>query len=196
MTLPALATQEVTQMLLDWSEGDQQALDRLIPVVYGELRRLASRQLRRERADHTLQTTALIHEAYFKLIEQRNVRWQNRAHFFGIAAQLMRRILVDHARTRHRAKRGGAAVRVPLEEVVVAAEGLNINLVSLDEALTRLAAVDPRQGRIVELRFFGGLSVEETAEVLRVSAATVKNDWSVAKAWLHRELLRGEGRDT
>ena len=196
MTIPASAPQEVTQMLLDWSLGDQQALDRLIPVVYGELRRLASRHLRRERADHTLQTTALIHEAYLKLIEQRNVRWQNRAHFFGIAAQLMRRILVDHARTRHRVKRGGAAMRVPLEEVVVAAEGLNINLVSLDEALTRLAAVDSRQGRIVELRFFGGLSVEETAEVLRVSAATVKNDWSMAKAWLRRELLRGEGRDT
>ena len=196
MTTAASAPQEVTQMLLDWSKGDQQALARLIPVVYGELRRLASRNLRRERADHTLQTTALIHEAYLKLIKQRNVRWQNRAHFFGIAAQLMRRILVDHARTRHRVKRGGAAMRVPLQEVVIAAEGLNINLVSLDEALTRLAAVDPRQGRIVELRFFGGLSVEETAEVLRVSAATVKNDWSVAKAWLHRELLRGEGRDT
>ena len=196
MTTAASAPQEVTQMLLDWSKGDQQALARLIPVVYGELRRLASRNLRRERADHTLQTTALIHEAYLKLIKQRNVRWQNRAHFFGIAAQLMRRILVDHARTRHRAKRGGAAMRVPLEEVVVAAEGLNINLVSLDEALTRLAAVDPRQDRIVELRFFGGLSVEETAEVLGVSAATVKNDWSVAKAWLHRELSRGEGRDT
>lgn len=196
MTTAASAPQEVTQMLLDWSKGDQQALARLIPVVYGELRRLASRNLRRERADHTLQTTALIHEAYLKLIKQRNVRWQNRAHFFGIAAQLMRRVLIDHARTRHRVKRGGAAMRVPLEEVVIAAEGLNINLVSLDEALTRLAAVDPRQGRIVELRFFGGLSVEETAEVLRVSAATVKNDWSVAKAWLHRELLRGEGRDT
>lgn len=196
MTTAASAPQEVTQMLLDWSKGDQQALARLIPVVYGELRRLASRNLRRERADHTLQTTALIHEAYLKLVEQRNVRWQNRAHFFGIAAQLMRRVLIDHARTRHRVKRGGAAMRVPLEEVVIAAEGLNINLVSLDEALTRLAAVDPRQGRIVELRFFGGLSVEETAEVLRVSAATVKNDWSVAKAWLHRELLRGEGRDT
>jgi RNA polymerase sigma factor (TIGR02999 family) len=124
------------------------------------------------------------------------VRWQNRAHFFGIAAQLMRRILVDHARTRHRVKRGGTAMRVPLEEVVVAAEGLNINLVSLDEALTRLAAADSRQCRIVELRFFGGLSVEQTAEVLRVSPATVKNDWSVAKAWLRRELLRGEGRDT
>lgn len=194
--MPASAPQEVTQMLLDWSNGDQRALDRLIPVVYGELHRLASRHLRHERADHTLQTTALIHEAYLKLIEQRNVRWQNRAHFFGIAAQLMRRILVDHARTRHRVKRGGAALRVPLEEVVVAAEGLDINLVGLDEALTRLAAVDPRQGRIVELRFFGGLSVEETAEVLRVSPATVKNDWSVAKAWLRREQLRGEGRDT
>ncbi|HSB08025.1 MAG TPA: sigma-70 family RNA polymerase sigma factor [Blastocatellia bacterium] len=196
MTIRASAPQEVTQMLLDWSQGDQQALDRLIPVVYGELRRLASRHLRRERADHTLQTTALIHEAYLKLVEQRNVQWQNRAHFFGIAAQLMRRILVDHARTRHRVKRGGAAMRVPLEEVVVAAEGLNINLVSLDEALTKLAGVDSRQCRTVELRFFGGLSVEETAEVLRVSAATVKNDWSVAKAWLRRELLRGEGRDT
>ena len=196
MTIPASAPQEVTQMLLDWSQGDQQALDRLIPVVYAELRRLASRHLRRERADHTLQTTALIHEAYLKLIEQRNVQWQNRAHFFGIAAQLMRRILVDHARTRHRVKRGGAAMRVPLEEVVVAVEGLNINLVSLDEALTRLATIDSRQGRIVELRFFGGLSIEESAEVLGISAATVKNDWSVAKAWLRRELLRGEGRDT
>jgi RNA polymerase sigma factor (TIGR02999 family) len=183
-------------MLLDWSQGDQQALDRLIPVVYGELRRLASRHLRRERADHTLQTTALIHEAYLKLVEQRNVQWQNRAHFFGIAAQLMRRILVDHARTRHRVKRGGAATRVPLEEVLVAAEGLNINLVSLDEALTKLAGVDSRLCRTVELRFFGGMSVEETAEVLRVSAATVKNDWSMAKAWLRRELLRGERRDT
>ena len=182
---------QMTQLLHDWSDGDREALDKLIPIVYEELRRQAARYLQRERPGHTLQTTALIHEAYLRLIDQKNVQWQNRAHFFGIAAQLMRRILVDHARSRQAAKRGGSDIKLPLEEAMIVAERREVNLVALDEALDRLAAIDPQQSRVVELRFFSGLSVEETAEVLGVSTRTIKRDWNVAKAWLWREISEG-----
>jgi len=181
---------EITLWLQEWSSGKEDALEAMMPIVYAELHRQASNYLRRERTGHTLQATALINEAYLKLIDQREVNWKNRAHFFGIAAQAMRRILVDHARSRHRTKRGGAAENLPLEaaEFAVSPSGTNVDLVALDEALTRLADLDERQSRIVELRFFSGMSVEETAEVLGVSTATVKNDWRTAKAWLFQEL--------
>jgi RNA polymerase sigma factor (TIGR02999 family) len=178
----------ITELLVGYGRGDKEALDQLMPVVYDELRRQAARYLRREQAGHTLQTTALIHEAYMRLVDQRNVQWQNRAHFFGIAAQLMRRILVDHARTKKRVKRGGSDVRVSLGDAAVAVKGQDLDVVALDEALDRLARVDEQQSRVVELRFFSGLTVEETAEVMGISKATVKRDWSMAKAWLHREL--------
>jgi RNA polymerase sigma factor (TIGR02999 family) len=180
--------QNVTELLIGWSKGDKEALDGLVPLVYEELRRQASRYLRHERVGHTLQTTALIHEAYLRLIDQKNVHWQNRAHFFGIAAQLMRRILVDHARTKKRAKRGGSNIRVSFVEAEAMAQGPDLDIVALDEALERLAAIDEQQSRIVELKFFSGLTVDETAEVLGISPATVKRDWSMAKAWLHREV--------
>jgi RNA polymerase sigma factor (TIGR02999 family) len=188
----AQAAENVTELLITWGNGDRAALDRLIPLVYDELRKQAANYLRRERPGHTLQTTALIHEAYLRLVDQRNVHWQNRAHFFGIAAQLMRRILVDHARSRGRSKRGGSQIRVSLDEKLAFTRGRDLDLVALDEALTRLAGLDPQQSRIVELRFFSGLSVEETAAVLGISPATVKRDWSVAKAWLHREISGDE----
>jgi len=178
----------VTALLLDWSDGNKESLDKLIPVVYHELRRQAARHLRRERREHTLQTTGLIHEAYLRLIDQKNVRWQNRAHFFGIAAKLMRQILVDHARKNQAAKRGGMDIKLSLEEATLISKGRDMNLMALDEALTRLATIDPRKGRVVELRYFGGLTMDETAEVLEVSLATTKHDWSMAKAWLRREL--------
>jgi RNA polymerase sigma factor (TIGR02999 family) len=181
-------SQNVTQLLIGWSKGDKEALDALLPLVYEVLRQQASRYLRRERVGHTLQTTALIHEAYLKLVDQKNVHWQNRAHFFGIAAQLMRRILVDHARSKKRAKRGGSDIRVSFNEANALAPVQDLDIVALDEALARLAEVDEQQSRIVELRFFSGLTVEETAEVLSISPATVKRDWSMAKAWLHREI--------
>jgi RNA polymerase sigma factor (TIGR02999 family) len=177
-------------MLRDWRNGDQEALEQLIPVVYDELHRQAARYLRREHPGHTLQTTALIHEAYLRLINQQNIEWQNRAHFYAIAARLMRQILVDHARRRQATKRGGSDIKVPLEEAMVISPGENVDLVALDEALTRLAAIDPQQSRIVELRYFSGLSVEETAEVLGVSSRTVKRDWKVAKAWLRQQIAR------
>jgi len=180
----------ITQLLTAWSAGDKAALDALIPVVYDELRRQASRYLRRERPGHTLQTTALINEAYLRLVDQKKTRWQNRAQFFGIAAQLMRRILVDHARARHRAKRGGSDIRVSLTDATAATSDETLDLVELDEALNRLAEIDPQQSKIVELRFFSGLNVEETAAALSISPATVKRDWSMAKAWLHREINR------
>jgi len=185
-------TQEITKMLHEWGTGKQDALDALLPLVYDELHRQASRFLRRERAGHTLQTTALIHEAYLKLIDQRDVDWKNRAHFFGIAAQTMRRILVDYARARHREKRGGAEENLPLEEAALLAvsEENGVDLIVLDKALTRLAEFDERQSRIVELRYFSGLSIEETAEVLHISRATVKSDWTIAKTWLRREITR------
>jgi RNA polymerase sigma-70 factor (ECF subfamily) len=180
--------QNVTQLLIGWSNGDKEALDKLVPLVYDELRRQAARYLRHERVGHTLQTTALIHEAYLRLVDQKNVHWQNRAHFFGIAAKLMRRILVDHARTKKRAKHGGSDIRVSLSDANLKAPGQDLDIVALDEALERLAAIDEQQSRIVELRFFSGLTVEETAEILSISTATVKRDWSMAKAWLHREI--------
>lgn len=180
--------QNVTELLNDWSKGNKEALDQLVPLVYDELRRQAARYLRREQVGHTLQTTALIHEAYLRLVDQRSVHWQNRAQFFGIAGQMMRRILVDHARTKKRAKRGGSDIRVSLDQAVSISSKKDLDIVALDEALGRLEEIDPQQSRIVELRFFSGLSVEETAAVLGISAATVKRDWSVAKAWLHREI--------
>ena len=184
-------SKQITGMLLEWSDGKQEALDALLPLVYDELHRQASRYLRRERIGHTLQTTALIHETYLKLIDQREVNWQNRAHFFGVASQAMRRILVDYAKARHREKRGGIGENLPLEAVTLAVSGeKGIDLESLDEALTRLAELDERQAKIVELRYFSGLSVEETAEVLRISTATVKNDWKSAKAWLYQEITK------
>jgi RNA polymerase sigma-70 factor, ECF subfamily len=185
-------SKEITAMLHDWSSGGkQEVLDALLPLVYDELHRQAARFLRRERIGHTLQTTALIHETYLKLIDQRTVNWQNRAHFFGIAAQAMRRILVDYAKARHREKRGGADENLPLEAATLAVSGeREIDLEELDQALTRLAAMDKRQASIVELRYFGGLSIEETAESLRISTATVKNDWKSAKAWLYQEITK------
>ncbi len=184
-----MPSQSVTRLLTAWSQGDEGALEKLIPLVYGELRRVAARRLRRERSDHTLQTTALVHEAYLHLVEQKRVKWQNRAHFFGVAANLMRRILVDHARARGAAKRGGGAWRVSVDETVAIAPGLrDPELIALDEALEELARFDPRQARIVELRFFGGLSLEETASLLGVSAITVSRDWSMARAWLHERI--------
>lgn len=177
---------EVTQLLLDWNNGDSAAVDKLMPLIYAELRQLAAGYLKRERRDHTLQPTALVHEAYLKLIEGRRVNWQNRAHFFGAAARLMRHILVDHARGRQAAKRGG--YKVSLNEGLAAAEPVDFDLLALDDALEQLAALDPQQSRVVELRYFGGLSIDETAEVLAVSPATVKRLWTSARAWLHRQL--------
>ncbi len=181
---------EITRLLVDWSNGDQGALERLTPLVYEELRRLAKRYLRQERAGHTLQSTALVHEAYLKLVAQHDVRWQNRAHFLGIAAQLIRRILVDYARTRYAEKRGADAPRLSLDEALAVPEGRDLDLVSRDDALKALAEFDERQSRIVELRFFAGLSIEETAQVLRLSPATIKREWTAAKAWLFREMTR------
>ena len=179
----------VTQLLKDWGEGDQAALDSLMPLVYGELRRLAGNYLRRERANHTLQATALVNEAYMRLVDQRNARWQNRAQFFGVAAQLMRRILVDHARLHQAQKRGGSdQQRLSLTDVERVAGQPNIDLLALHEALNELAEVDQQQARIVELKFFGGLSIEETAEVLGISHATVERDWKMARAWLRSKL--------
>jgi RNA polymerase sigma factor (TIGR02999 family) len=185
-------TKQVTALLAGWSNGDLQAREALMPLVYNELRQLAASHLRRERSDHTLQATALVHEAYLRLVEQDNVNWQNRHHFFGAAANLMRRILVDHARGHAAEKRGSGMARVPLTEAIAMSQQQPADLLALDESLTRLAAVDPQQGRIVELRVFAGLSVEETAEVLGVSPATVKRDWAVAKAWLLHEIRREE----
>jgi RNA polymerase sigma factor (TIGR02999 family) len=180
--------ENITELLASYGRGNKESLDQLMPIVYDELRRQAARYLRREQVGHTLQTTALIHEAYVRLVDQRNMQWQNRAHFFGIAAQMMRRILVDHARSKKRVKRGGSEIRVSFEDANVAAKGQDLDVVALDEALERLAQIDEQQSRVVELRFFSGLSVEETAEVMGISKSTVKRDWSMAKAWLHREL--------
>ena len=181
---------EVTRLLQQWSSGQEQALDRLMPQVHAELRKLAARYLRKERASHTLQPTALVNEAFLKLVDQRSVKWQNRAHFFGIAAQAMRRILVDHARAHGAGKRGGGDRRVSLDDVLAISGTVDIDVLALDEALTRLAAIDPQQSRIVELRYFGGLTMEETAEVMQISPATVGREWRMAKAWLFAELSR------
>ena len=182
---------EVTDLLLAWSNGSQAALDRLTPLVYEELHRLAHRHMRREyrfNQAHTMQTSALVNEAYVRLIDQRNVHWQNRAHFFSIASRLMRRVLVDHARAHHYAKRGGGTVKVSLDQAALVSQDRGAELVALDDALTNLAAIDQRKCQVVELRFFGGMSVEETAQALGVSPITVKRDWSTAKAWLHRAI--------
>jgi RNA polymerase sigma factor (TIGR02999 family) len=186
MTIPP--AKDVTQLLLDWSSGKREAMDELLPLVYNELRRLADRYLRRERSDHTLQATALVHEAYLKLIDQRNVQWQNRAHFFGVAAQAMRRILVDHARNHQAAKRGSGGQKISLDEGLMVTDERAAELVALDDALNELAAFDEQKGRIVELRFFGGLTIEETAEVLGIGTATVIREWRMAKAWLYQSV--------
>jgi RNA polymerase sigma factor (TIGR02999 family) len=179
---------EVTQLLVAWSNGDRVAGEELMPLVYDELHRLAHQYMRKERPDGILQTSALVNEAYLRLIDQKDVQWQNRAHFFGIAAQMMRRILVDHARGRQSAKRGGGAHLVPLDEGLIVSNERNAEVLALDETLKTLAALDKRKSQIVELRFFGGLSIEETAEVLAVSPGTVMRDWTLAKAWLLREM--------
>jgi RNA polymerase sigma factor (TIGR02999 family) len=180
--------QPVTELLVAWGNGDETARDELMPLVYRELHRLAHQYMKRENPGHTLQTSALVNEAFVKLVDQRDVHWRNRAHFFGIAAQLMRRILVDHARSRQYLKRGGGAHHVSFEEAAIVSQERAADVVALDDALTTLAAVDTRKSQIVELRFFGGLSIEETAEVLAVSPGTVMRDWTLAKAWLRREM--------
>ena len=181
---------EITAMLRAWSDGEQHASDDLIRAVYEQLRRQARRQLRRERRDHTLDTAALINEAYLKLVEQRSVRWQDRGHFFALAAELMRRVLVDHARTKHRQKRGGRDEAVELNELHLTSAPIDVDMIALDEALDRLAQLDEQQVRVVELRYFAGLGINETAELLKVSPASVKRDWAAAKAWLKHELTR------
>jgi RNA polymerase sigma factor (TIGR02999 family) len=179
----------ITQLLIRWKSGDQAALEKLMPLVYEELRRLAGNYLRRERQDHTLQPTALVNEAYLRLVDQRNANWQNRAQFYGIAAQLMRRILVDHARVKHAEKRGGSRQeRLSLSSAQELSAKPNLDVLALHEALEELASLDPQQARIVELKFFGGLSIEQTAEVLGVGHATVERDWKMARAWLRRKL--------
>ena len=180
----------VTQLLVEWRRGNQAALDELFPIVYDELRRLARSYLRQERPGHTLQPTALVHEAYLRLVGQRSVSWENRAQFFGLAAQMMRRILVNHALGRHAAKRGGDVRRIPLDDALEALESRHVDVIALDSALTALHVLDPRQSQIVELRFFGGLTVDETAEVVGISPATVKREWTAAKLWLLREIDR------
>lgn len=178
----------ITHLLKEWSDGDERALERLTPLVYEELRHQAARYLRRERPGHTLQTTGLIHEAYLRLVDAKDVDWQNRTHFFAIAANLMRRILVDHARRRDAEKRGGSQLRLTLNDGLAVAYETDVDLLAIDEALDKLSVIDPQQARVVELRFFSGLSVDETAAALGVSPKTVKRDWSVARAWLRREI--------
>jgi RNA polymerase sigma factor (TIGR02999 family) len=187
------SSSDVTQLLRRWSEGDAEALDRLLPLVYSELRRIAAKQLRRERQDHTLAPTALVHELYLQLVDQQRATWENRAHFFGLAATLMRRILVDHARARHARKRGGSATHLSLSDVVEddvgrGSDSAAMDVLAIDRGLARLATIDADQARIVELRFFAGLTVDEIAHVLRRSPRTVKHEWRLAKAWLYREL--------
>jgi RNA polymerase sigma factor (TIGR02999 family) len=187
---PASSTR-INRLLADWGRGNEEAREALIPVVYDELRRVARRHLRRERPDHTLQSAGLVHEAYLRLVRQETPQWQDRAHFFGVAAQLMRHILVDHARNHLAAKRGGGAPRLSLDSEKARAQKQEFDLVALDDALGKLITLDPQQGRLIELRFFGGLSIEETAVVLGISPATVKREWATARAWLRRELNRG-----
>jgi RNA polymerase sigma factor (TIGR02999 family) len=182
-------------LLRAWSDGDQSALEKLIPLVYDELRRLARRQMRRERAGHSLQTTALVNEAYMRLLDYKRMQWTDRAHFFAVSSQAMRRILVEHAR-RHNRKRGGDITHVSLDKAAVVGGEEEVDLLALDCALTGLARIDPRKAQIVEMRFFGGLSVEETAEVLKISAITVKRDWRAARAWLYHELVGGAADET
>ena len=182
------SSENVTELLVAWSDGDQAALDRLTPLVYNELHRLARRYMRRESPGHTLQTSALVNEAYIRLVDQRDVRWQNRSHFFGIAAQMMRRILVDHARSHGRAKRGGDAQRLSLDATVIMSKESVVDLVRIDEVLSKLAKFDPQKSRIVEMKFFGGLNTDEVAECLHVSSRTIEREWRKAKAWLKAAL--------
>ena len=184
----SLSSQNLTELLHEWQQGDKSALDKLTPLVYDELRRIAHRYVQRERDGHTLETTALVNEAYLRLIGQRKIAWQNRAHFFAVIAQVMRHILIDHARRRHYIKRGGLAQQVSLDDVSLMTRERAAELVALDEALNELAKLDPRKGRVVELRYFGGLSLEETADVLGVSVMTVRRDWRAAKAWLYKAV--------
>jgi RNA polymerase sigma factor (TIGR02999 family) len=179
---------DITQLLRDWSKGHQNAFDELLPIIYNELRHVAHNYLRRERDDHTLQTTALVHEAYLKLIDQKQVQWQNRAHFFAIAAQAMRRILIDNARRHAAVKRGEAPEKLSLEDVESISIGKDETLLALDEALQELEKIDPQQSRVIELRYFGGLTIEETAEVMNLSSATVKREWAMARAWLYKKI--------
>jgi RNA polymerase sigma factor (TIGR02999 family) len=189
MTQPS--THEVTQLLIEWSNGDKAALDKLMPLIHEELRRLAHHYMHRERGDHTLQTTALVNEAYLRLVNRKDVQWQNRTHFFAIAATLMRNILVDHARSHAYAKRGGGVPRTVFDEAIVASQKRATEVLALDDALKELAVFDPQQSQVVELRFFGGLTIEETADVLALSPATIKREWKTAKAWLYHELAKG-----
>lgn len=186
--LPTGDPEHVSELLAEWNSGDKTALDKLVPIIYDELKRQARRHMRRERPDHTLETSAIVHEAYIKLAEQRNVIWENRAHFFWLASEIMRRVLVDHARGKNRQKRGAGAEMLTLEPGLAAAPGSSVDLLELDEALKHLEATDRQQAKVVELKFFAGLNVEEIAETLGISIATVKRDWAVAKAWLSREL--------
>ena len=183
---------QVTELLVRWQGGDREALDALMPLVYSELRRLANSYLQRERSDHTLQSTALVHEAYVRMVDQNLPQWQNRAHFFAVAAQLMRQILVDYARSHRAAKRGGGACKVTLTDAASRPQRVDIDVVALDDALKSLAQIDPQQSRVVELRFFAGLSIEDTSEVLGISPSTVNRDWNTARVWLYRELDRRE----
>ncbi|HEY3138242.1 MAG TPA: sigma-70 family RNA polymerase sigma factor [Blastocatellia bacterium] len=183
---------QITGLLQDWRNGDQAAIDKLLPIVYDELRRLAAGFFRRERLNHTLEPTALVHEAYLHLVDQSRVGWENRAHFFGAAAKLMRRILIDHARGHNAAKRGGGEIRVSLADDVAVTKQRELDLITLDGALDELAVLDEQQSRIVEMRYFGGLSIEETAEVLAISPATVKREWNTARAWLYRRMKSDE----
>ena len=187
--------EDVTGLLLAWSDGDQAALDELMPLVYAELHLLAKRYMRREHPGHTLQTSALVNEAYMRLVDAHTVHWQNRAHFFAVSAQIMRRILVDFARARQNLKRGGGAQQITLDEGLVVSPERGADLIALDEALEKLAILNPRQSKVVELRYFGGLNEEEVAEALNVSSRSVRHDWTLARAWLYRELNRGSTND-
>lgn len=188
--MTTLSPHEVTELLVEWQRGDAAALDKLTPLVYDEIRRIAHRYLKRERNGHTLQTTELVNEAYMRLLGSQRIDWQNRAHFFGVTAQVMRRILIDHARRRRYAKHGGEARHVSLENALLMTRQRATELILLDEALAELARIDPRKSRVVELRYFGGLSLDETAEVLQISLMTVRRDWRSAKAWLYKEVNR------
>jgi RNA polymerase sigma factor (TIGR02999 family) len=189
--MPTLSPQEVTQLLADWGKGDRSALDKLFPLVHSELRRIAQRQMSQERPSHTLQATALVNEAYLKLAGQQGFDWQNRAHFFAVCAQVMRHILIDHARAHSRDKRGGGAVKVSLNDALVVAADQADHFIALDDALRVLERLDPQKGKLVELRYFGGLSIEETAEVMNISPRTVRREWQRAKAWLYRMMTEG-----
>lgn len=194
--MTTISKQEITGLLADWGRGDRAALDKLTPLVYAELRRIARRQMSRERGDHTLQATALVNEAFIRISGQENFSWQDRAHFYAVCAQVMRHILIDHARANARDKRGGGAVHVSLDEAAVLAGGQATDFLALEEALRALEAFDPQKGRIVELRYFAGLGIEETAEVLRISPTTVRREWRRAKAWLYRALAEGGDDET